>query len=251
MSSSIWMQCAGASEIRALSADAWRAVEAQHQISTRKLVGSDAEQHILEELIEASKPPYRSRRKLHYLLATAFRYPPLRHGSRFATRFETSLWYGSETLHTTFAEVAYYRLLFLEGTTADLGMVETQLTAFTVPVRTSRGIDLSAKPFDTYRNELTSKESYAETQPLGTAMRDMQVQAFRYRSARDTDGGLCIAVFDADAFAATKPRKLETWHCVAGRDRVEMMRRDYFKPASHAYERWQFLQDGALPMPGV
>src|SRR3954470_4873943 len=135
MSSSIWMQCGGASNARALETEPWRVVEAQHQVSTRKLVESDEEQRLLEELIDAAKPPERTRSRLHYLLFTPFRYPPLRHGSRFGTRHEPGIWYGSESLHTAFAEVAYYRLLFLEGTRARLEPLETTLTAFSVNVR--------------------------------------------------------------------------------------------------------------------
>ncbi len=47
MSSSIWMQCEGDSEARALQLVAWRVVESQHEVSTRKLVSSAAEQELL------------------------------------------------------------------------------------------------------------------------------------------------------------------------------------------------------------
>ena len=57
MSSSIWMQCEGVSRLRALRVDAWRVVEAQHEVSTRKLVSSVAEQELLEEMVERVKPP--------------------------------------------------------------------------------------------------------------------------------------------------------------------------------------------------
>ena len=125
MSSSIWTQCAGASEIRALRLMPWRAVEGQHEVSTRKLVANAQEQALLEELIDRAKPPDLTRGRLHYLLATPFRYPPLRWGSRFGTRQEQGIWYGSETRDAMFAEVAYYRFVFLEGTRADLGMIST------------------------------------------------------------------------------------------------------------------------------
>ncbi len=51
MSSSIWTRCAGDSELRSLRLSPWRVVEAQHQLSTRKLVDSAEEQILLEELI--------------------------------------------------------------------------------------------------------------------------------------------------------------------------------------------------------
>ena len=105
MSSSIWTECGGASELRPLRLEPWRVVEGQHQISTRKLVETDAEQGLLEELIDAVKPPDLAGRRLHYLLSTPFRYPPLRHGSRFGARHDRGVWYGSETLEGAFAEV--------------------------------------------------------------------------------------------------------------------------------------------------
>src|SRR5436190_6610717 len=70
MSSTIWTQCAGSSEIRPLATTPWRAVESQHQVATRKLVDSDAEQAILEDVLERYKPPLPDGSRLHYLLFT-------------------------------------------------------------------------------------------------------------------------------------------------------------------------------------
>ena len=250
MSSTIWTQSAGSSEIRPLSLEAWRVVEAQHLIATRKLVDSDAEQTLLEELLEAQKPPAPDT-QLHYLLFTPFRYPPLARGSRFGGRWERGLWYGSETQRSAFADVAYYRLLFLEGTRADLGLVQADLTAFRAAVKTKRGIDLTRAPFDRWRDTLVSKTSYAATQPLGAAMRASEVEAFRYRSARDIEGGINIGVFTPRAFAARRPRDLQTWHASATRDSVEISRRDYFVREGHRFPREQFLVRGTLPRPAV
>ena len=46
MSSSIWTQCAGRTRVRPLAGDAWRVVEPQHLVATRKLV--DSEQQALK-----------------------------------------------------------------------------------------------------------------------------------------------------------------------------------------------------------
>ena len=251
MSSSIWTRCAGASELRPLRCSPWRAVEAQHQVSTRKLVDTVEEQILLEELIDRAKPPDQTRGRYHYLLATPFRYPPLRYGSRFGGRHERGIWYGSETRRTVFAEVAYYRLLFLEGTRAELGAVSTQLTAFTVRAHTKRGVDLVAPPFDTCRRTIASPTRYDATQALGNAMRDAGVELFRYPSARDRDGGVNIGAFVPTVFGGARPRSLETWHCMATRDRVELAKRDYFARASFTFARESFLVDGALPAPAV
>jgi hypothetical protein len=251
MSSSIWTRCAGGSELRPLRLQPWRAVEAQHRVSTRKLVESDAEQALLEDLIESAKPPDPTGGRLHYLLSTPFRYPPLRHGSRFATRQERGIWYGAEGVRTLFAEVAYYRLLFLEGTRADLGTVETQLTTFRATVRTDRGIDLTAPPFDAHSTELTDPASYVATQALGAEMRAAGVQAFRYTSARDVGRGANVGVFDPAAFGRTRPKTPYTWHCTATRARVEMVKLDYFRREAFAFAREEFLVAGRLPAPAL
>jgi len=251
MSSDIWTRCEGSSEIRPLAADPWRVVEAQHQIATRKLVDSDAEQALLEQVLERYKPPVPEGGHLHYLLFTPFRYPPLPRGSRFGTRLERGVWYGADALRTAFAEVAYYRLLFLEGTDADIAPLATDLSAFRVRVSTARGVNLTAPPFEAWRGQIASKTSYAATQPLGTAMREAGVEAFRYHSARDAEGGADVGVFTPRALAARKPRGLETWHSVATRAGVEIVRRDYFERGGFTFARQAFLVKGALPHPAV
>lgn len=251
MSSSIWTRCAGDSELRPLHVSPWRVVEAQHQISTRKLVDSTEEQTLLEEMIDRVKPPDLTAGRLHYLLFTPFRYPPLAHGSRFGGRHERGIWYGSVNRRSAFAEVAYYRLLFLEGTRASLGTLTTALTAFTARVRTTRGMDLVASPFDAHRRAIASPSSYASSQPLGTAMRSGGVEAFRYPSARDSEGGINVGVFVASVFGNTKPKSLETWHCYASRERVEITQGDYFKRDRFAFPRAQFMVKGVLPAPAL
>ena len=251
MSSSIWTESAGSSEVAPVALDAWRVVEAQHRVSTRKLVDSDAEQAVLESVLDAHKPPVRHGGGLHYLLFTPFRYPPLRRGTRFGARYEPSLWYGSETARTAMAEMAYYRLLFLEGTTADLGLVETDLSTFRVPVKTARGVDLTSAAFARWRSRIASRTSYASSQPLGAAMRADEVAAFRYASARDDDGGVNVGVFTPDAFGARRPAVVETWYCAATRAAVECRRRDYFTGAAFRFPREAFLVKGALPRPAV
>ena len=164
MSSSIWTQCAGDSRIAPLRLSPWRVVEAQHLVSTRKLVDSAEEQILLEEMIDSAKPPDITKGSIHYLLFTPFRYPPLLHGSRFGTKFERGIWYGSLEQRSAFAEVAYYRLLFLEGSRTDLGILTTALTAFVATVRTMRGVDLSKSPFDKHRAKIASPSRYEATQ---------------------------------------------------------------------------------------
>lgn len=251
MSSSIWTQCAGASRIAPLGFSAWRVVEGQYQISTRKLVDSLEEQAVLEQLIETSKPARAAGSFLHVLLATPFRYPPLRHGSRFAARYETSLWYGSESQRTAFAELAYYRLVFLEGTSADLDGVATWHTAFTAQARTARGVDLTKPPFLAHRQEIASPSEYGSAQALGSAMRQAGVEGFRFPSARDREGGANVGLFTPKVFGNAEPRQFETWHCTASRQEVECVRRDFTETSAFTFAREEFLVGGDLPLPAL
>ena len=63
------------SNCRHASGRSWRVVEAQHRVSTVKLTDTAAEQMLLENLIEGTKPNIPSECKhLDFLLATPFRY---------------------------------------------------------------------------------------------------------------------------------------------------------------------------------
>ncbi|HVS66489.1 MAG TPA: RES family NAD+ phosphorylase [Thermoanaerobaculia bacterium] len=268
MSPTTWTLSAVTAELRTLQGRPWRVVEAQHVVSTRKLVDTAAEQALLEELLERAKPPLppepeavraprRARAtRLHYLLVTPFRYPPLRHGSRFGTRAERGIWYGADALPTALAEVAYYRLVFLEGTEADLEPILVDLSAFRVRVRTRAGVDLRRPPFSAHEAEVSSPVSYAASQALGRVLREAGVEAFRYRSARDVGGGANIALFTPAAFAAREPEPPETWYCVATRAAVELTRRALSRPnvakgSTYRFPREVFEVEGALPTPAV
>ena len=222
MSSSIWTRCGGSSNFLRYSSDVWRVVEAQHLNSTRKLVDSNEEQHLLEDLVEESKPPLkRGTESLHYLLSTPFRYPPLRHGSRYRRRFDPGVWYGAEQLATCWAEVAYYKFIFLDGTDAELTPLELELSAFAVPIACHHAVDVSAAPFDKHKTVLTSKTNYQATQALGAAMREGGTHVVRYPSARDPEGGACIGIFDPVAFDGAPKLPAATYHCTATRATVE------------------------------
>jgi hypothetical protein len=231
-------------------------VESQYITSTRPLVDSLAEQELLERLLDATKPPVpagREFRGLDFLLFTPFRYPPLRHGSRFATRRERGLWYGSEEVRTALAETAYYRLVFLEGTEARLLPLATSLSAFRAKVRTAAGIDLTAPPFDAFRARISSPSRYADAQRLGAEMRAAGVEAFRYRSARDPRGGTNVGVFTPAAFASRRPAgPSETWRCtVNAAGDVEVARQDVVDVRRWLFPRAGFLVRGRLPAPAL
>lgn len=253
MSQTIWMRCAGVSEARPLKLDVVRVVESQWKNATRKLVDSDEEQALLEGLIDRVKPPAPEGRPfegLHYLLSTPFRHPPLRNGSRFGRRTERGIFYGSRAIETALAEVAYYRLVFLEGTSADLGLVEIDLTSFEVGARTTRGIDLTRVPFAAHDDVLTSRTAYETTQQLGEEMRAAGIEAFVFRSARDPLGGENIGLLEP-CFASKKPRRLEGWTCLATKTRVELRKANVLAERRLSFERSAFEVEGKLPVPAI
>ena len=253
MSPNIWTRCAERFEPQRLSRPAWRAVESQHVTSTRKLVDSDDEQQVLEALIDTAKPPWPTGRRfvgLHYLLATPFRHPPLRYGSRFGTRRERGIFYCAEEQATVLAEKAYYVLLFLEGTEADIEPLTRPLTVFQVRVSTKKGADLSQAPFDAHVERISSPTSYRDSQPLGASMRAAGVAAFRFVSARDPEGGANIGLFEP-IFTTKQPINAEQWICTATRSRVELKPGPAVMRSRTSFTRAEFEVDGTLPMPGV
>ena len=228
-------------------------VESQFITSTRKLVESDEEQELLEHLLDAVKPPMpegRALTQLHFLLYTPFRYPPLPRGSRFGTRTERGIWYGSLLLPTAFAEVAYYRLVFLDGTSAVLPTVTVELSAFQAAIRTRRSVDLTTPHFAAHIGRISSKTTYTTSQRLGREMRNGGVEAALFMSARDSDGGKNVALF-APAFARRRPSAISTWVCTATRRRVEIIKKDVLRKQRFAFRRELFEVNGTLPAPAL
>lgn len=185
----------------------YRIVEGQYFIATRKLVDSAEEQRILEEILDAAKPsaPTSNKRgELHYLLYTPFRYPPLKTGGRFHTRLEQSIFYGSEELKTSMAEVAYGRFLFMHHSEAEFVSMQVPYTHFMAQVKSAKSILLNSVPFDEYREIITHPVSYASSQSLGAAMRTIGTELFTYHSARNIDG-VNVGLFSVEAFSSNQP----------------------------------------------
>jgi hypothetical protein len=249
----IWTQCAERFEAQQLSGPAWRAVESQHVASTRKLVDSDDEQQVLESLIDTAKPPWPSGRRfagLHYLLATPFRHPPLRYGSRFGTRQARGIFYCAQAQATVFAEKAYYVLLFLEGTDASIEPFARPLTVFQTRISTKKGADLTRPPFDAYTDRISSPVSYRDSQPLGASMREVGIAAFRFVSARDPERGANLGLFEP-VFTTKKPLNAEQWICTATRQRVELQPGPAVVKPRTSFSRGSFEVGGVLPAPGL
>lgn len=215
MPSSIWTPDAVSSEARAYRGRCWRLVEAQHRVSTLKLVDTLEEQALLEELVEATKPVIPQEcRHLDYLLSTPFRYDaPYPRGSRFRRAGRTAgVYYAAEQPRTAVAEMAFYRLLFFAESPAtpwpsDAG----EYTAFAAEVATDRGIDLTAPPLGRDRHQWNDLNDYTPTQSLADNARLAAIDLIAYRSVRDPSGGRNVALLACRAFAHPKPVERQTW----------------------------------------
>ena len=246
----IWERRQGSSWIGPLEGLLYRLVESQEQVATLGYVDTLEEQALLEHLLETVKPPLPEDCKgLHYLLATPFRYPPLKWGSRFGRIHERSLFYGGCDIGATLAESAYYRFVF--WTSMSAGPVKERIrsehTLFSVGYRTRQGIRLHAEPFLRDMAALTDPVDYRATQQLGSAMREAQVQAFEYRSARDPAQGNCVGLFTPAALRDKRPQETSQWFCEASGTTVSFSQ--LRSSTVYSYDIGSFLVDGVLPMP--
>ena len=225
MSFTTWTPLAVSSAAHPWRAVAWRIVESQHIAATMKLVDTRDEQDLLESLLESSKPRLRTDlRELDYLLAAAFRYAPLRRGSRFRGITDPGVFYGAQSVQTAGAELGYWRWRFLRDS-PDLERLDpVPHSAFSVELATD-AVDLRQPVFDTDRAVWQHRSDYAGTQAFARVARDADVGAIVYQSVRDPQLGWCTAVLSPAAFAQPKPRAgLQTWYLAVSRQGVTWRR---------------------------
>jgi hypothetical protein len=214
MSSITWTPDALWPERRRLSGSCWRAVEAQHRVSTMKLVDTLDEQAVLEDLIEGTKPLVPADcRQLHYLLFTPFRYEaPYPAGSRFRRAgFTPGVFYASATVHTAVAEMAFHRLLFYADSPGtpwprDAG----EYTVFSTSYASRAALDLTAPPLDRDRAAWTHHHDYSACQALADTARAAGLEMLRYESVRDP-GAANVALLACRVFSSRSPKARQTW----------------------------------------
>lgn len=226
-----------------------RLVESQEQVATHQLVSSLERQAVLEDLLETTKPRRRKGTEhLHYLLATPFRYPPLKHGSRFGTRTEPSLFYGSLDVETVLAEAAYYRFVFWAGMSKPpVGKLGTQHTLFGAAYQTHTGMQLQHPPFSNYRDVLRHPSDYRASQALGAKLRAARIEAFSFLSARELNGGINLALFTPSALTQPNPVSQEPWLGELTGEGVSF--RAAHGNTLHHFPLAAFQVDGRLPQP--
>ena len=197
----------------------WRVVEAQNRISTAKLTDTAAEQKVLEDLIEQTKPPVPTEcQNLHFLLSTPFRYAaPYPIGSRFRRAgFTPGVYYASEHPHTAIAELCFRRLLFfweLPRTKwpSDAG----EYTAFAADYAANL-IDLTLPPLNSRADYWTHPMRYDECQILADLAREADIDLIKYASVRDPHHRLNYAILGCRVFANSQPLMPQTWRVLLG-----------------------------------
>ncbi len=232
-------------------ANVWRVVESQEHAATLQVIDDLAEQTMLEAMLDQVKPKYRSGTEdMHYLLKTAFRYPPLKWGSRFGTRLMPSYLYASETPGTALCECAYYRFLFLEHMqTPYLAPIRSEYCLFKVSVTSNRCLDLTTDIYKSIQTQLRDPSNYAATQEIGnwvyqrTEDESKPIDVIRFGSARTSQSikqnttpipgspatsktGINIAVAEPSAINSRQPIVQQRWLCLTKPSSVSFSSRD-------------------------
>jgi len=215
-----WLATAAAAQ-----RDLWRGVEAQHRVATMRLADGLAEQLLLEQLLEDSKPPLPpGARGAHYLLFTPFRYAPA-WPSRFRRPHEPGAWYGADEPATVAAEIAHWRWKFFmdsdglrEGRAG--GALVTEHTFFQARFK-GLALDITQPPWAAQRAAWRDPDDYAQCHALAAQVRGLAppVQSIRYESAR-REGAACQVVFDLATLAMPHQNRQQTWTCKVTRERV-------------------------------
>lgn len=206
----------------------YRVVEYQYRSATQFLLDDFEEANLLEEMLDEHKPevPHDYAEEYHYLLYTPFRYPPLEYGSRFGSREETGLWYGSLKKETALCEKAFYLQLFLKDSQGELGSLMGRVTVFKAAVKTSKCIDLTIGASQEFTSHLSSPhQNYQETQKLGAQLRRNYAMALYY-SARTKKREKNCVVFTPQVFSPQTiySKDIENWDSFATKKEVVFSR---------------------------
>jgi hypothetical protein len=232
----------------ALEGTVLRLVQQQGIDSLAPLVDNLEQLARLEALVETSKPlpmPAGEETPSHPLLATPFRYPPLRHGSRFGSRQSRGIFYGSRSRKGVLVEGAFYALLFWEGLIdPPPAPIRRRQTLFSVLLQTSRGLQLQAIADEAAQAMLRDPVEYGPTQQLGAWMRVHGIEAFEFLSARSNKGLVQVGVLTPEVFASTPFHPVEITVEISA-DHATFLSHDDRK--LHHFRRERFLVNGLLP----
>lgn len=217
---------ARASDARPYRGTVWRIVEQQSRPATMALVDTLAEQDVLEQVIEASKPRLPAAcAGLDHLLATPFRYRPAGRGSRFRRAEGFGCFYAAEASETAAIEAAFWLLLLrLDSPSLPPMQAPIERLGFAVTV-SGPALDLTEPPLAAARELWTHPTDYAPCQDFAEAALDAGVPLLRYASVRDPEHRANLAVLDCAGFESRQPLPpRETWWMFIRRSTVQLRR---------------------------
>lgn len=227
-------------KLKPISLELWRAVEAQHRVSTMALVDTLDEQALLERILDDSKPALEPGQKtLHYLLFTPFRYPPLPSGSRFRGPGEPGVFYGSQEIRTACAELGYWRWRLLMDSPQLQAIPPVQQTVFKAAVQ-GAAFDLRKAPWSKQRRQWTDPSNYSACQEFARMARKEGVPIIRYESVRDPQSGACAAVLSHAAFTANAPSDSQSWKLAVFKQHVFWQRDSIFETEAFEFDTAQW-----------
>ena len=226
-----------------------RLVEQQGAPATRRTTDSLDEQAWLEDFLEASKPELPSAEECavrHRLLLTTFRYRK-RHGSRFATRWERGMFYGSRSRFGCLLEGAYYELVFQNGPERPFPRSSAmRKVLFHVEVHTSRGLKLQNHGGKALQTRLRDPIDSSFCQGIGRQMREAGIEAFEYHSARSVEDVIQLGAISCCVFTGTPFDQVDVQ---LEANELEVSIRCLDDNTVHHFRREQFEVNGELPQP--
>jgi len=214
MSSNTWTQDALRFSATRLNGKCWRVVEAQHHVSTTKITDTLAEQEILENLLEETKPPIpKECAHLNFLLLTPFRYSarnPI--GSRFRRpNAALGVFYAAEHPFTAMAEAAFHRTLFYAESPATPWPTNPgEYMAFSCGFKSARVTDIARKPYLGDKG-LYHLSDYSASQAFADTVRALGFEMIRYKSMRDPEGRSNLALLSCTVFTKSEPLDRMSW----------------------------------------
>jgi hypothetical protein len=222
MSSNTWTREELLASSLVLETTAWRVVEAQHRVSTMKLVDSLAEQAVLERILDRTKPPVPDESAdLHYLLFSPFRYA---RSNPYASRFRRAgsaegVFYASASSETAISEIVFYRFLFYaESPGTPLPGNPAEYTAFAAQLHADPALDLTRPPMSAHRAAWMDPGDYSQCHLVADAARKENVQTICYSSVRDLQHRLNYAVLTPLVFARRAPIAFQSWRILLRAD---------------------------------
>ena len=232
-----------------------RLVERQEQDgqTARRITDNSDEQSYLETFLDESQTEFPDAKECpqrHPFLLEPFCYKP--YGSRFSTRSERGLFYGSRSRRGSLLEGAYYELVFQTGLEHPFpktsSIVRKSKTLFHVDVNTDHGLQLQLQGDETLQRRLQDPRAYLFTQQVGRHMREAEIQAFEYYSARSVED---VVLFGAMSCGVFRSMPFDQVEIQAEVNANEMIFHCLDDNSMYHFLRDQFLVDGVLPPPAA